>query len=203
MSVKSWPRFFEYFPILSALLAYPTLADELTPPSPSIQLPPSPVSSAGPANATISDTAGDGAPPPGVLREIGQRQTELAILELDLKRAELQKKLRELEVPPAKPPQFLPAIAQPQTGATVLPSPLPDAISDSPFGPTVRRIHKVAGELVAQLLLPGGEIKNIRAGGGVGGLKIVQILPDTVYARKGEQPPFALPMASPRRAAGE
>lgn len=134
--------------------------------------------------------ATDGSQISGVLREIGQRQSELMILELDLKRAELQKKLRELDsAPPAGVPQFL------STAAT-------NMGWEGTSGPVVRRIHKIGNELVAMVVFPSGETKDVRSGGFVGnGLRIVEILSDAVYVRKGDQQRYALPV-SPSRHGG-
>jgi type IV pilus biogenesis protein PilP len=133
---------------------------------------------------------------PGVLREIGQRQTELTILELEVKRAELQKKLRETEsVPSGNGPQFLPAAA---TQSSV---PSPPAIALAGDGQlSVRRIHKIGGKLVALVMFPSGETKDVHIGGFVAkGLRIVEILSDTVYVRQGDQQPYALPVSLSRR----
>lgn len=135
---------------------------------------------------------------PGVLREIGQRQTELTILELDLKRAELQKKLRELEgAAPANAPPFVAVPAAQNSNMPMLPA---ESGWDVQSGPLVRRIHKIGNELVAMVVFPGGETKNVRSGGVIGsGLRIVEILPDAVYVRKGDQPRYALPISTSRR----
>jgi type IV pilus biogenesis protein PilP len=141
------------------------------------------------------DSAGEIASPgtiqiPGVLREIGQRQTELTILELDLKRAELQKKLRELEaVFPNNGVPYFPTAAAQNSNVPVSP------ITKGWEGPQVRRIHKVGNELVAVVVIPGGETKNVRSGGFVGKeLRVVEILPETVYVRQGDRQIYALPV---------
>lgn len=196
-------RFCRYVLFAAVPFAPPALAEDVLPSPPAVALP------ALPASTSMSGAAA--VPPPdamvpeegqlpGVLREIGRRQTELTILELDLKRAELQKKLRELEtMGQARPPQFLPTAAMPQNtgGGGAVPLP-PDVGLDPEIGPQVRRIHKVGGALVAVIALPGGEIRHIRPGGLIGDLRVVQILPDTVYVRKGDQPPYALPVSPSR-----
>jgi len=149
---------------------------------------PEPVGAPLPANGEAMTV--DGGQIPGVLREIGQRQTELTILELEVKRAELQKKLRETEsVPSGNGPSFLPAAAM---QSSVPPPPVIPLAGDGQL--SVRRIHKIRGELVALVMFPGGETKDIHVGGFVGkGLRVVEILADTVYVRQGDQQPFALP----------
>lgn len=151
-----------------------------------------------PSSSTLDPSVVEGGQMPGVLREIGQRQTELTILELDLKRAELQKKLRELEAAvPANIPHPLPAVVA-QNSA--VPSAVPDGAWETQMGPLVRRIHKIAGELVALVVFPGGETKNVRLGGLVGGgVRIVEILPDAVFVRLGDQQRYSLPVIQSRR----
>ncbi|PKU22814.1 type IV pilus biogenesis protein PilP [Telmatospirillum siberiense] len=203
MSANQRARFFRYFLLVAPPLAQPAMAEEILPAPPAVVLPMVPA----PASVVAGAPPAEAVPPengqfPGVLREIGRRQTELTILELDLKRAELQKKLRELEsAGQAKPPQFLPVAAAampPSPGASLPPSSV-DMPQEAPVGPLVRRIHKVGNDLVALIALPDGETRNIRSGGVIGGLRVVQILPDTVYVRKGDQPPYALPVSSSRR----
>lgn len=159
---------------------------------------PGPMPAGSHSSAIVEPVATEGAQIPGVLREIGQRQTELTILELDLKRAELQKKLRELEAAaPPQMPQFLPAAAVQNPSVPMAPA---ESGSEMPTGPLVRRIHKIGDELVALILFPGGETKNVRPGGVVGnGVRIVEILLDAVYVRKGEQQRYALPISQSRR----
>ncbi len=157
---------------------------------------PSPVG--GPPSSVVEPAGGDGGQIPGVLREIGQRQTELTILELNLKRAELQKKLRELEAP-ATGPQFSSAVPAPAAAPALSTVPAESGWETSP-GPLVRRIHKIGDELVAMVVFPGGETKNVRSGGSIGnGLRVVEILPDAVYVGKGDRQRYALPVSSPRR----
>lgn len=159
-------------------------------------VPPRPELVDAPSPANSEAITADGGRIPGVLREIGQRQTELTILELEVKRAELQKKLRETEsVPPGNGPQFLPAAA----AQSFVPPPL--AISSAGDGQlSVRRIHKIGGELVALVTFPSGETKDIHVGGFVGkGLRVVEIRSDTVNVRQGDQQPYALPVSLSRR----
>jgi hypothetical protein len=110
------------------------------------------------------------------------------ILELDVKRAELQKKLRELDsVPSAGVPQFISAAAAKMGW-------------EGSAGPVVRRIHKIGDDLVALLVFSSGEMKDVRSGGFVGdGLRIVEILPDAVYVRNGDLQRYALPVVQSRR----
>jgi len=149
-----------------------------------------------PPSASDMETVSlDGAQFPGVLREIGQRQTELTILELDLKRAELQKKLRELELAAhANGPQFLPAAAS--LASPMSPAAVPMGREGQPY---VRRIHKVGDEIAALVVFSDGVTKNISVGGLVGnGVRIVEILPDTVYVRQGDRERYALPVFQAR-----
>jgi type IV pilus biogenesis protein PilP len=178
-----------FFLLIFAWLANCAVAEELPGKSPTSIL-----VDAGNAESGLSAKPGaaESGPVPSVLREIGQRQTELTILELDLKRAELQKKLRELETTsPLSPP--LPPSAQ---------IPAPTAMVQTPGwdAPVVRRIHKVGRDLVALVILPGGETKNVRSGGLIGkGLRVVEIVPDTVFVQQGGQPPVSLPVFQSRR----
>ncbi len=132
--------------------------------------------------------APDAAPLPGVLRQIGERQTELAILELDIKRAELQKKLRELNGEPVL--QSAVGLAVVNGGPPTREIPEAKGVTGDPL---VRRIHKVGHDLVASLAFSGGETKEVRAGAILpNDLKVIDILPDTVRVRRGAQSPYEL-----------
>ncbi|MDR3438184.1 type IV pilus biogenesis protein PilP [Telmatospirillum sp.] len=157
---------------------------------------PAPQPVGGPSEAAAVDVT----PPPAILREIGQRQTELAILELDLKRAELQKKMRDLEAPPVSVPQFAAgtaAAAGPVPGAV---APAAPADFESVAAPVVQRIHKVGGSLHAVVLLPGGETKDLHKGAVImPGLRVVEVLPDHVLVRQGDKQPYRLSAEGSRR----
>ena len=132
-------------------------------------------------------------PPSGVLHEISQRQTELAILELDIKRAELQKKLRDLQ---GGPPGQSIAASPPLKEGAAGPTPANAA-------PVVRRIHRAGGELAAVIILGHGETKTVRRGGEIAnGLRVVEIHPDAVLVRRGDDPVYPLP-ASPLTGTGQ
>lgn len=156
--------------------------------------PPAAIGGAGPADGI----AGVPLPVPGVLRDIGQRQTELTLLELDIKRAELQKKLRELEAGPGPivglpSPPALPA-------STTMPPPAVAEGGEPPTGPAVRRIHKVDGQLAALIAFPSGETKEVRRGGAIAnGLKVVEVRSDGVLVQQGDRPAFQLPVTGARR----
>lgn len=132
--------------------------------------------------------APDAAPLPGVLRQIGERQTELAILELDIKRAELRKKLRELNGESALQPAV--GLAVVNGGAPTREIPEAKGVVGDPL---VRRIHKVGHDLVASLAFSDGETKEVRAGTILpNDLKVIVILPDAVRVRRGAQSPYEL-----------
>lgn len=132
--------------------------------------------------------AGDGAPLPGVLRQIGERQTELTLLELEIKRAELQHKLRELDAPPPSLPPPGPSLA-----GDAVSKGNPDPSGPGSRQPVVRRIHKLSGELVALVILPTGEVREVRRGAVLAhDLKVVEIRPEAVRVSRSGQTPYDL-----------
>lgn len=141
----------------------------------------------------------DYVPQSGVLREIGQRQTELAILELDIRKAELKKKLKDLDGGGAPLP--VPSIPSPVPVLDGGPGPARPAPGAGAFGapgaPSLRRIHKIGHDLAALLVFPTGEIRDVRRGASLpNDLKVVDILPDAVLVRRGDQPAYALPVSA-------
>jgi type IV pilus biogenesis protein PilP len=153
---------------------------------------PAPVPFADGAVGQVERRLEESAPPPGILREIGQRQTELTILELDIKRAELQRRLKELEIPQAaqlsSPPSALSTAAAPGFSAGG------ELGIGHAGGVTVRRIHKVGNQLMAQVGLPNGETKAVRSGAMIGTeLRVINILPDGVLVQHGGEVPYSLP----------
>lgn len=126
-----------------------------------------------------------GMPAPGLLRELTQRQTDLAILELDIKKAELEKRLREAKTsgdPMLSPPLVLDLPA--------------NAIKDhKPAMPaySVQRIHRLGQSLSATLLSSNGETVTVFVGSKLGDHLVVDsISAEAVLVRLGEQPPARL-----------
>lgn len=160
---------------------------------------PQPVGEDGAAAADA--LAADGSYNSGLLRDISQRQTELAILELDVKRAELQKRLKELEGGPLPGPATVavsPPVMPPSAPPLAPPSAVAEPRPEPHGGVTVRRIHKIGGELTALITYPGGETRNVRRGASLApGLTVVDIGLDAVQVREGDRPPFALPIGIP------
>lgn len=203
-------------PALSAPLSAPAAQPAIQVPAmpgPSAAPPPkAPVPEPRPVGASGDPQIPDAPGMPDVLKEISQRQTELAILELDLKRAELQKKMRDLEAPSA-------AVQPPALGggggggAAASPSPAavipgyadmsPSPLSDGAAGPVVQRIHRVNGSLCALIVLPGGESRDLPPGAEViAGMRVVAITPDKVLVRSGDRAVHALPSAGTRHFGG-
>jgi type IV pilus biogenesis protein PilP len=121
------------------------------------------------------------APPPEILRDISQRQTELAVLELEIKKAELKKKLFDLQAsgPPA-------AIASPREVApprVEIPLASSDIVEDK--GISVKLIHKVDGRLAARVVHAGGETQDVKVGAPLGdGFTVAEIRADGVTVRR-------------------
>ncbi|HIJ64215.1 MAG TPA: type IV pilus biogenesis protein PilP [Rhodospirillaceae bacterium] len=146
-----------------------------------------------PAVAPAAETEAP-APDRQILSDIAQRQTDLAVLELELRKAELQKKLRDLQG--AGPPPGLAAMPVP---LPVVDAAVPAArIADGPARTySVQRIHRVGGRLAAELRLPGGDTRNLFAGGKLEkDLKVVAVSPDEVTVRRGDGEPYPLPVAA-------
>ena len=133
-------------------------------------------------------------PPADVVQQITERQTELAILELAIKKAELKKRLQELQVP-AEP-------GVPHTDASASDAPAtaqpPRALQNPPSDHyAVHRIHRIRGHLVAAIALPDGAIKELAKGAVLpGGLLIADIRSDGVSVRRGQGEPYDLPPAA-------
>ena len=149
-----------------------------------------------PAMAAEADAMAQ--PDSQLLSNIAQRQTELAILEMDIKKAELQKKLRDLQLPApfAGPAPVLPApvlVAPPSLpgdvppGAAKIPEPPPGSFS-------VERIHRVGDRLAAVVRFPSGETRSVRSGETLEkGLKVVAVSAVEVTVRRANAEPYALP----------
>jgi type IV pilus biogenesis protein PilP len=190
--ILSFPAFAQANPASPQTLQESGDAKPLVPsPTPSMSLP------AGPG--VDRDDASE-AP---VLRELSQRQTELAILEMDLKRAELQKKLRDLQSPQvvvvpsagAATPSGPTSLSSPSEPVPTISQPVWGKRSGPQNGPIVQRIHKVQGGLRALIRLPSGEVRDVALGATVGpSLRIIAISSDGVSARQGREPPFVLPV---------
>lgn len=141
-------------------------------------------------SAWAVDAAVTAAPDPDLLADIARRQTELAVLELDIKKAELQKKLRELQ-PSALPP-----------GLAAIPPLAVDAALPAAKAPefqariwSVQRIHRIGERLAALIRFPGGETRDVFPGGKLDGdLKLVAVTPGEVTARRSAGEAFSLPV---------
>jgi type IV pilus biogenesis protein PilP len=156
---------------------------------------PAPVTSAGPAVPAAEPPAVEAAPVPPVLREIGIRQTELSLLELEVKRAELQKRLRDLDQVTVPGPASLPVPPPLPVGAAGAPSgPVsPPADADGDRGPRVLRIHRIDGRLKALVRLRDGETRDVGRGNRLPpDLEVVEVSGDAVLVRRGQAPAHAL-----------
>jgi type IV pilus biogenesis protein PilP len=163
-----------------------------------------------PAPTSSGATAGpDFVPSPEVLRLIGQKQVELSLLELDIKRAELLKRLRETQSvqatggPPSIPVAtgFVPPPQPAQPAAPSAESANPDKGDAATRGtsPSVKLIHREGRELTAILVMPGGESRTVHRGNTLpGGMVVVAIDPDGVSVRSGDQKPHPLPIWNAR-----
>lgn len=185
--------------LLSALVPTPSPALEVPVTAPAVVVPsvpgpatiPLPPAAHGPA-LVGQTTSGETVPSP-LLEEIGKRQSELAVLELDLKRAELKKRLRELDqtLPASPPPAFpsgAPTGSQPAIGE---PGPVGAVMTASL--PVVKRVHRVGGQLRALLVMPSGETRDLTKGAALDeNLHIVAIASDLVLAKKAGGAPFPL-----------
>jgi type IV pilus biogenesis protein PilP len=150
---------------------------------------------AGPAPLAAEPPAIEAAPVPPVLREIGMRQTELSLLELEVKRAELQKRLRDLDQVTVPGPASLSVPPPLPVGATVAPpgpvSPPADAEGDR--GPRVLRIHRLDGRLKALIRLRDGETRDVVRGSRLPpDLEVVEVTGDAVLVRHGQAPAHPL-----------
>jgi len=157
-----------------------------------------------------------GVPSADVLRKVSQQQSELALLELAIKKAELQRKLLDLR---AGSDPFAHGDA-PEPSETVMPPtsvPMP-AVSPAAFPPpssppvfahrpvataanfAIRRIHRVHGQLTAELVCPDGDIKEVSKGSMLSpGLLVADIRVDGVFVRQGQQDLAPLPAAADGR----
>jgi len=148
--------------------------------------------------AMAAEAEGSAPPDPELLSNIAQRQTELAILEMDIKKAELQKKLRELQLPgqiPVLPPGQAPVLPPPPALAGDFPpgaAKNPDLRSGS-F--SVQRIHRVGDRLAAVVRFPSGETRSVFSGETLEkSLKVVAVSAVEVTVRLAGAEPYALPV---------
>jgi type IV pilus biogenesis protein PilP len=149
-----------------------------------------------------------GVPSPDVLRQLTQQQSELALLELALKKAELQRKLEDLRAPAGPfvhgdPPTIaetvMPTVSDPTASAPMASAPMASAhrpvSTASQFA--VRRIHRVRGQLAAELVCPDGDIRQVGKGAVLSpGLTVADIRADGVFVRRDQQDLIPLPSAA-------
>jgi type IV pilus biogenesis protein PilP len=123
-----------------------------------------------------------------ILKEISDSQTELALLELAIKKAELQKKLREIQIPRDAP--------SPPSEDRRMPAAAPITLRGGEQY-AVRRVHRVNGNLEAVLVLPGGDIKAVKKGSVLAeDLVVADVRPEGVSVRRGSGLPYSLPAAA-------